>query len=229
MAACALLLAGCPTSLRSPPPLDGGTPLWPDAGPPPALDSDGEGLCDMTERARGTNPFDLDTDGDGFDDRVEVDLGFDPTRTDSPDRDFLVWLTETPGSMAEVGIRVTVRGQGQSYAGAFQTVATLDPEGADARDFYQRSYAVGAIPADNAFDVQPDEERILGVIGTTNLVFAVELGWQGAPRGCRRAYPWRYIVKRQDGTTLYARRYFVVIRPVDDDGRWCSPPEGGCI
>ena len=49
------------------------------AGP----DSDGDGLSDATERARGTDPNIADTDGDGSPDSEELRDGSDPTAVDS--------------------------------------------------------------------------------------------------------------------------------------------------
>lgn len=45
----------------------------------PAMDSDGDGLTDVQERALGTDPFNPDTDGDGIPDGVEVNSGYSPT------------------------------------------------------------------------------------------------------------------------------------------------------
>jgi len=42
------------------------------------LDTDGDGLSDTDETARGTNPNDADTDGDGYRDGDEVAGGYDP-------------------------------------------------------------------------------------------------------------------------------------------------------
>lgn len=42
-------------------------------------DSDGDGLTDEEELARGTNPYSADTDGDGTPDGMEVAQGTDPT------------------------------------------------------------------------------------------------------------------------------------------------------
>lgn len=42
------------------------------------LDSDGDGLTDAEELARGTNPYSADTDGDGITDGLEVAQGTDP-------------------------------------------------------------------------------------------------------------------------------------------------------
>ncbi len=44
-----------------------------------AKDSDGDGLTDEEELARGTNPYSADTDGDGTPDGMEVAQGTDPT------------------------------------------------------------------------------------------------------------------------------------------------------
>jgi len=43
-----------------------------------ALDTDGDGLTNAQEYARGTNPCNVDTDGDGYTDGQEVALGKDP-------------------------------------------------------------------------------------------------------------------------------------------------------
>ncbi len=44
----------------------------------PGEDTDGDGLTNADEVARGTNPLTQDTDGDGFSDGLEVTLGSDP-------------------------------------------------------------------------------------------------------------------------------------------------------
>lgn len=46
-------------------------------------DSDGDGLTDAEEYARGTNPFSADSDGDGLTDGVEVSSGHDPLKPDN--------------------------------------------------------------------------------------------------------------------------------------------------
>jgi len=51
-----------------------------------ALDTDGDGLDDLTENEIGTRVTDMDTDDDGFSDGVETDFGSDPLDDkDTPD------------------------------------------------------------------------------------------------------------------------------------------------
>jgi hypothetical protein len=49
-------------------------------------DRDGDGLSNITEELRGTDPDKADTDGDGVRDGDEIDLGWDPTKADPPER-----------------------------------------------------------------------------------------------------------------------------------------------
>ncbi len=223
-AACALAAAGCrqPSPIPTP---DGGSS---DANVIVYVDSDGDGLCDDTELARRTDPTRPDTDGDGFSDRVEVDFGYNPTRTDSPDRDIVVRTREAAGATIDVPVAYVARGEGQSFTGAFQAMPVLDAQGVTANDFYARSVAVGADPMHNVFEVVPEEERFDGVDGRTQLVFVVTFESPSTePRGCRRAYPFRYNVKRSDGTLVFSRRFLLVVEPEGEAG-WC-PPVGTCI
>jgi len=68
-------------------------PIEPVTDPEPAnqpLDSDGDGLSDDDERARGTNPQSADTDADGLSDREEVMIyETDPTNPDTDGDTFL--------------------------------------------------------------------------------------------------------------------------------------------
>ena len=53
--------------------------------PDPALDTDGDGVPDVTEAANGTDPDDTDSDDDGVDDGAEATAGTDPLDDDSDD------------------------------------------------------------------------------------------------------------------------------------------------
>ncbi len=216
---CAVALAGC-RNIPPAPPWDAGTS---DANVIVYVDSDGDGLCDDTEYARGTDPTIPDTDGDGVSDRVEVDFGFQPTRTDSPDRELLYYVSEAAGASIDVPITYTTSGQGQSFTGAFQSLVVADPFGASIDDYYAGSIALGARPMENVFEVRPEDQRIDGVVGRTELVYSVS--FESPPveaRGCMRAYPWRYNIKRNDGRLVFARRYLLVVVP-DGASTWCAP------
>lgn len=226
----ALALTGCPKSIPPAPAWDSGAG---DGGGLDYTDSDGDGACDRTELTRGTDPSRVDTDGDTFPDGVELRLGFDATRTDSPDRTLIVDLTEASLASSEMPIAVTVRGEGETFTGAFQVLPVADPWAEDAITFYAGSIAFGANPMANVFEVQTDAERFVRVLGRTQLVyvvrFAVTTGHE--TRGCQRVYPWRYIVKRDDGTTVFSRRYLLRVVPDGlrpESAPWCAPT-GLCI
>lgn len=214
------LLSGCPQGPPRVPSGDGGDPY-------DFRDTDGDGLCNSTEISWGTDPNTADTDGDGLPDRVEVELGYEPTRTDSPGSDLLVRVAEVAG-MTRVPIAHVVRGDGESFAGSFQTLPVSDPEGLDASSFYAGSLAFGAEPRDNVFQIVPEDELFAGVIGQTQLVFEAffEVRPNPPPRGCSRAYPWRYNIKREDGTLLLARRYVLIVEAQGAD--FCRPA-GVCL
>lgn len=123
-AAASLGAAGCQVTSHVAPGRDAGVdgalppgvdaPLWgtdtsfpTDRGLPPP-DTDGDGLSDDDERARGTNPFEVDTDGDGYDDGVEVIAETDPRDRWSgiPRTDFYVVLPfEDPAIHRELDFR----------------------------------------------------------------------------------------------------------------------------
>lgn len=231
IAAVALLLAfGCDDGAPAPPPPS------PDASSRDAAvafrDTDGDGLCDSTELGRGTDPTVPDSDMDGLTDRTEVDFGYQPTRPDSPARDVLVFLSETEGATAQHLVTRTVRGEGENYTGAFEGLAVLDRLDLTAADFYVDSVAVAATPSENVFEVVPEEERFYGVLGRTLLAYEVRFAFgDNVPRSCARAYPFRYQIKRSDGTLVYLGRFLLVVLPAGqrlDTTDWCVP-EGGCI
>lgn len=232
LAACVPVLAGCG---GEPPPV----PPPPDSGVPPEdggihrlPDTDGDGLCDETEATLGTSPTEVDTDGDGLDDRAEADLGYLPLRPDSPERDILVFLTETDTASTQLSIPFVVRGDGQTFSGGFAALPVLDPLELDAATFFAGASAVGATPAENVFEVREDEERFLGVFDRTQLVFEARFAFGAElPRSCVRAYPFQYQVKRSDGALAGHRRYLLILLPPGerlDTADWCLP-EGDCI
>jgi hypothetical protein len=230
LAVCAL--TGCPESPPPIPRVDGGPPPRVDANTWDYSDSDGDGLCDRTEGMRGSDPLLVDSDGDGLSDRVEIDYGYEPSRSDIPNRSLLVFLNENSASSAQMGITYVARAEGQSYAGAFQALAVNDRLLLDARDYYAGSFAIGAMPPENVFEVRETEEAFLHVMGRTLLVFEVRFAFAAnLPRECARAYPWRYNIKRDDGAIVQTDEYLLVIVPEGqraETAEWCVP-EGNCI
>lgn len=187
-----------------------------------------DGLCNDTEFARHTDPFDGDTDADGYSDWVEVVFGYDPLRPAEPDRDIVSVLRESPGAETAVPTSIVVRGRGEDYTGAFEGLYARDPLGTTASDFYAGSVALYANPEDNVALLEPDAERFRAVVGTTELFFEVrfEYGEDDLVRRCLRAYPWRYTVKRSDGRLVSSARKLLVVVPEGETitgGEWCVP------
>ena len=213
-----------------PPPEDGGTDP-PDAGRQ-FFDTDGDGLCDDTEIAWGTNPESRDSDLDGLTDRAERDFGYAPLEPDSPRRDIMVFMEEGAGSTAQFPIERVVRGMGEIYTGAFEPLWIANRLDYDAGTFLEAAIAVGAVPEDNVFEIVPEEQRFRGVFGRTQLVFEVRFEFGGAvERSCVTAFPFRYQIKREDGVLVGFGRYLLVLLPRGerlDTAEWCVP-DGNCI
>lgn len=212
----ALALAGCPRS----------TPSLQDSGADadPFADSDGDGLCDPQELARGTRVDDTDTDADGYSDLAEVSLGFDPLLPASPDRADVVILQEVPGATAHVTAIVAVSGSGETYTGAFMPGRQAYDDGQSAAMYFESAAAIGAEPMENVVAIEG--ESFLAVNGRTQLVFDVRFRFDAGVQSCLRAYPFQYAVKRDDGRIVGIRRFTLLIQPPaggPGDGTWCAP------
>lgn len=234
----AALLAGCPRP-PTPPPVDSGPPPSEDAGPPPVdagplvrEDTDGDGLCDDTEITFGTDPEARDSDSDGFTDRVERDLGYAPLVPDSPDDLILVFMDAEAGASAQFPLSFQVRGDGETYTGAFNSLPVVDELGLDAFAFYDSGRAVGAAPPDNVTEVRVEDQTYVAVFGRTTLQFELRFEFgDNVERGCAQAYPFRYDVKRDDGAIVFVGRYLLVVVPPDIPlaaAPWCVE-SGECI
>lgn len=226
----AALFVGCPSPPPPPPPPgDGGPPH--DSGSS-LLDSDNDGLCDDTEIMWGTDPLLPDTDHDGLTDRAERDLGYAPLEPGSPSRDLLLFMEEGAGSSAQFPVERVVRGEGETFSGAFEPLPIANRLDYDAGTFLESARAVGAVPMENVFEVRPDEQRFLGVFGRTRLVFELRFDYGGAVvRECVTAFPFRHQVKRGDGVLVGFGSYLLVLLPRGqrlDTAPWCVP-EGNCI
>jgi hypothetical protein len=199
-------------------------------GPPPRGDADGDGVCDDTEVSRGLDPRRPDTDGDGWPDGVELALSFDARTPMSPPRDRVDALSESAGATVTRPIYVTVRGEGETYSGAFGASYALDAFGEDAASHYVSARAVGAMPPENVAVIEEAAQTFRGVRGRTTLIFEVTFGMNEViPRACVRAFAWRYLVKRDTGGTVAVPRYVLVVAPPGSTtftGPWCAPPPG---
>ncbi|MEM9193719.1 MAG: hypothetical protein AAGF12_31380 [Myxococcota bacterium] len=231
-AALGVVAFGVACSDSAPPP-----PMFPplDSGSPDRMvsvnqDTDDDGLCDLTEGQRNTNPFEADTDNDGFSDFFETNTGFDPTRNSSPEDEIVYLLREDDSSTVSIVHNVTVRGQGEDYTGAFETLPVDDLQGTQALDFYDGGQLLYAVPDGNVALMEPDRQAARGVVGETQLGFEMRFRYtEEMDRPCIRGYPFRYIVKRNDGRLVSSRRFLLVILP--PGGRigsepWCRQREG---
>ncbi len=195
-------------------------------------DTDGDGVCDATELARGTNPASGDTDGDGFSDYAEMLLGFDPDDPASPDRDRVHILRETSDASLQIPLTQSVRGAGEDYSAAFESLGRPDDGGDTATTFYEGSVATFAEPPENVAVVDASGEAFRGVVGTTLLGFELRFAFGGAtPRLCTRGHLWRYNIKRSDGRLVGVTTGLLLILPPGDTlatTEWCLPA-GGCL
>ncbi len=222
------LLGGCPRS-TPPPPADGS---FPDGARPPRLDSDGDGLCDVSETGRGLNPNDPDTDGDGFDDGWETALNLDAFLPSNPDRATVFLLGEAAAARVTVPIAVNVRGEGADYAGTFEALPPASADGSTAARYYVSAIPLFADPPSNVAVIDSEAETFRGVVGTTALNFELTFGIPDTDfAGCMRGFNFRYVVKQSDGRVVGAPRGILVVLPFGDTlatGTWC-PLGGDCI
>lgn len=220
-----VLLSGCPSSVPPappPPPSDAGDLA--DASSDVGLDSDGDGLCDRTEPSYHTDPANPDSDADGYPDGVEVIDGDDPLAPAEPLRERVVFLTENADATATFTVTLAVRGEGESYTGAFQSLRTRDAFGREAGAFFEKALATIANPPDNVIAI--DGEQFIAVTGRTLLVFELSFAFgDELPRSCAAAYPFRYNIKRQDGRLVSTVRYTLVVLPpgqTPSSAAWCQ-------
>lgn len=218
-----MLLVACPGSETFPDAdVDGGD--RPDASTD-LNDDDGDGLCNFNEMNRGIDPLDPDTDGDGYSDFVEVAFGYNPLIPAIPTDEEVFRLLEEPGVIVRASHALVIRGSGQDYVGAFESLAARDPDGLLADDFWAGSIALFANPPENVAVVEEGAEAFRGVVGRTELNFETTFTFEGGDtfEPCMRAYPFRYQVKRSDGFVLAVERYLLVVVPPINTGEWCMP------
>ncbi len=205
-----------------------------DSGPPPDLDSDGDGLCDTTELFYQSDPFLPDTDGDGFGDFAEVQNASDPLSVSSPDRRRVYYLSEEPTGMTTVPVAFSVRGIGETFTGELvRAPQRIVDDGTTATSFYAGSRAVDAIPIDNLRGGIVDTS-FRGVIGRTRLAYEIYFRQSRPARGCLAGYPFQYVTKTGEGTYRGSLSGWLVIAPrgieVGSPGAtWCGPVTRSCL
>lgn len=214
----AALLLGCPSEshIRVPRPLeDGGVPL---------VDTDQDGLCDETERLRGLLPDDSDTDDDGYPDGYEGLMQTNAVLPSEPDRT-RVLVAQRGGPTAIVTEELNVYGIGQSFTAFVAGEITLADATRTAESFVSSSGAVSADPPSHVGAVESDTFRTVN--GETVLRFRVvfEPPADAAP-GCARAYPFRHVIKRDDGRIMRSTRYYLIVLPegtgpLAAETEWC--------
>lgn len=193
-------------------PLDGGT------ASPLSVDSDHDGLCDVTERFFGTDPGRQDTDGDALPDLIELATGFLPTEHGSPAVDQVATLPAQDGAALEFALRVTVEGDGRAISGVFQADPSIYLEGTTAGAFLQSAEAVSAEPADAVRGINRESARFSEVMGKTRLEFLLRFQYSGVEEPlCTLTYPFRYGVKADDGVPLSERTYLLLLVPATAD------------
>jgi hypothetical protein len=212
--------------------LDDSGPI--DSGPAPGVDSDGDGMCDVTEYQRRTDPFDPDTDGDGFSDYVEAQNGTSPTDPSAPDISIVVTMSETPQSTLDLPIRFDERPAGQSIIGeVVRLPVNIVDDGTTALTFFTGAEATFASPMANVHG-GISGSSFLGVVGHTLLVFTMHFAAVQAPRGCLRAYPFGYEIKTNNGDIWGGVQHWLVLLPEGvslgaPGARWCGPTQVHCI
>ncbi|MFN7699290.1 MAG: hypothetical protein ACK5U8_15425 [Deltaproteobacteria bacterium] len=194
----------------------------PDA--PANLDSDGDGLCDLTELSRGTATENPDTDGDGFSDLVELLVVSDALMVDSPDRDQLVVLPTDRLATSSVSLTYAIRAEGGSFVGGFSARPLPLGDGTSANDHFLRATAVTATPLSSVSQI--DGERFVGVVGRTLLSYQIDFEYRGdALVECMRVYPFGYQVKLEDGNIVGLQSRILLVAPrgmEPGNGVWCE-------
>lgn len=173
-------------------------------------DSDGDGLCDSSELALGTDRSRADSDGDGLLDVHEQIAGTDPRdRLDpSPDR---VALLQAGGRL-DFAISLAVDQSGAAVRGELKDRNALDPQERRAGDFFRGSSAREAVPPENVRNVESGRARFASVLGRTQLTFALRFAAEAdAALDCAAVLPFDYAATLDDGSVIEKQRVLLVV------------------
>lgn len=189
-------------------------------------DRDGDGVCDATELGVGSNPGRADSDGDGLPDFTEIVAGFNPIDPMLPEPDQVGFLADAPQAELAIQVRLTVEGSGQGYSGEFVSATSFDPEGRNAKDFFEGAVARGADPPDHVRGLNPASERFTSVLGKTRLSFELQFRYSlEQPASCTASYPYGYRLREDNGKITSARGFLLVVSPTNnaDGSPFCLP------
>ncbi len=190
------------------------------AEPSATADSDGDGLCDLTEQERRTDPRSADSDGDGLLDSFETRIGADPLSGRDPLASDRLRFVEDNTSLATLEHVMEYEGAGEVLSAAMlDRSAGLDGlRASEVVDFNVE--ATTANPA--AFVRAIEGPRFVGVVGRTVLSWrlgarlrassVIDGGAASAP-GCRRAYEALLVIKREGDDVVSARSLIVDVSP----------------
>jgi hypothetical protein len=204
-----------------------------DFGPGPDVDTDGDGMCDVTEYQRRTDPSNPDTDGDGYSDYVEAQNGTSALDPMQPDPHIMVTMSEAPQSTLDLPISFDEYPSGETITGEFVRVPLdiLD-DGTSALTFFTGAEATFASPMPNVHGGIAGPS-FLGVSGHTLLVFNTHFAQVQPPRGCFRAYPFGYQIKTNTGAIWGMEPHWLVLVPAGESlgsptAHWCGPTRVRC-
>ena len=210
---------------------DDGGPI--DFGPGPDVDSDGDGMCDVTEFQRRTDPMNPDSDGDGYSDYVEAQNGTSPLDATQPDPHLMVTMSEAPQSTLDLPIMFDLSPSGETITGEIlRDPIYLADDGTTALTFFTGAEATFASPMPNVHG-GIEGPSFVGVSGETLLVFNMHFAQSEPPRGCLRAYPFGYEIKTNTGAIWAEVQHWLVLLPAGESlgsptARWCGPTQVPC-
>ena len=190
-------------------------------------DSDRDGLCDVTEADKGTDPKVLDTDGDTLPDGLEVALGYSPLDAASPDASRLIKAADAVTLL----VRFSVDGNGESYKGLFLPISSPFSTEEDATSLLASNIALEALPPDNVRGVLAEEQRFETVTGSTRLAFELTFDLSSLDSiPCTVAHPFSYALTKIGGGLVEQQKYLLVIPGMGDSAElppFCPP--SNCI
>ena len=225
-------MAGCPTASPPPPPTLDSSTIQDGPSGSASEDPDGDGLCTATERNLGTDPMAADTDGDGWPDGAEWQASSDPTDATEPDPAFVDALTEGAGAPLYISVLVETRARGHDLTGGIEDTALFE-DGRRASQWLAALRAAAAYPSYRVAWIDEENATYRGVEG--RVLVAFELSFQvpaEAARGCARAYPYWFVLKRNDGVRWIVQRRWLRVAAPQGTGAteaWCLSRPPRCL